>query len=301
MACLDMDLVVVTDTTESVSNAVDKAMQMTKFSVKPDIPIIIKPNLCCIRSFETGATTDPSIVEALVRYIKRKFRSKKFYIVESNATALNADLAFKLLGYEKLAYQIGAKIINLTSIPFHVEKFPRNNYIKQLKIPAIFRRSHFLISAAKLKTNSMCGFTGTLKNMYGCNPEPYKAKYHQRLHEAIADIASAFRPDFSIVDAVVAMQGSGPVDGTPVRMNRIIAGNDPVAVDVYMSRLIGINPNKVPYLKYSERMGAGSAKYQLMTSNGLGEPLKLRRASVTEKLVSEASRWTSFLKPESRS
>lgn len=35
-----------------------------------DSIVAIKPNLCCVRSWETGATTDPRVVESIVRLLK---------------------------------------------------------------------------------------------------------------------------------------------------------------------------------------------------------------------------------------
>jgi uncharacterized protein (DUF362 family) len=266
----------------------------TDFSVPSGVPIIIKPNLCCIKGAETGATTDPLIVESIVDYIKEKFSPEKTLIVESDATALNANLAFKLLGYEKLAKKIDAEIVNLSSTSFQKVSFPINYYLHRLKVPEVFLAPHFLISVPKLKTHTLCSFTASLKNVYGCNPEPFKAKYHSRLHEAVADFASVFRPHFTVVDAVISMEGNGPVDGKPIRTNRIIAGTDPVAVDTYLSKLMGFDASDVAYLRYSEKRGIGSSRYQLV-SKSQERPL-LMATQITDELVKNAEKLINLIR-----
>ena len=296
-----MGVVALFDVAESVRQVVDEMLDITEFSVDPNVPIIIKPNLCAIKSPETGATTDPIVVEALIDSIREKFNARNFFIVESNATMLNADLAFRLLGYQQLALRTGARIVNLSSIPFRYQSFPQNFFLRKIKIPKLFWKPHVLISVGKLKTHGLCGFSGTLKNLYGCNPEPHKVKYHGRLHQAIADIASAFRADLSVIDSLIAMEGEGgPVSGNPVRLNKIIAGKDPVSVDACVGRLIGIDPRKIEYVRLSEKSGVGSTDYKLVCPGPQCLPLKLPN-SITDRLVSLASNLVQLTRRNKRS
>jgi uncharacterized protein (DUF362 family) len=296
-----LGVVALFDVVESVRQVVDEILDISEFSVDPNVPIIIKPNLCAIKSPETGATTDPIVVEALIDSIREKFNARDFFIVESNATMLNADLAFRLLGYHELADRAGARIVNLSSIPFRYQSFPQNFFLHKIKIPKLFWKPHVLISVGKLKTHGLCGFSGTLKNLYGCNPEPHKVKYHGRLHQAIADIASAFRADLSVIDSLIAMEGEGgPVSGNPVRLNKIIAGNDPVSVDACVGRLIGIDPRKIEYVRLSEKSGVGSTDYKLVCPGPQCLPLKLPN-SITDKLVSHTSNLVQLIRRNKRS
>lgn len=297
----ELGVVALFDVAESVHQAVDKILDITEFSVDSNVPIIIKPNLCAIKSPETGATTDPIVVEALIDSIRKKFNASDFFIAESNATMLNADLAFRLLGYYELAHRTGARIVNLSSMRSRYQSFPQNFFLRKLKIPELFWKPHVLISVGKLKTHGLCGFSGTLKNLYGCNPEPYKVKYHVRLHHAIADIASVFKADFSVIDSIIAMEGEGgPVSGIPVRLNKIIAGKDPVSVDACIARMIGIDPEEIEYVKLSQKAEVGSAAYELVCQGPQCLPLKLPN-SVTEKLVSHTSNLVQLIRRNKRS
>lgn len=235
-----------------------------------DSTVVIKPNLCCIKSHETGATTDPRVVEAIIRCLKNEFDVTSIHIVESDATQVLADMAFKLLGYERLArklerVRIDVKLVNLSKSPLSVKVFPKNAFLKKIKIPKIMDNADFFISVPKIKTHGERLFTSTLKNQFGCNPDPHKSKVHKRLHDGIVDLNVAFKPDFVVVDGLVAMGGyRGPVNGVPIKMNTLIFGRDPVAMDHLVARIIGINPSSVRYLVEAERRGVGTTEYITM-------------------------------------
>ena len=54
------------------------------------------------------------------------------------------------------------------------------------------------------------------------------------------------------------MEGRGPVDGTPVKMDLIIAGTDAVATDATASRIIGFDPNKIKHIRRANEKGLGN-------------------------------------------
>ena len=232
--------------------------------ISPDDVVVIKPNLCAIKSSETGATTDPLVVGGIIRYLKNEYGVSDISIVESDGEQVIADMAFKLLGYERLSQKLNVKLVNLSRSSFSTKIFPNNNLIKRVRIPKILEIPNIFISVPKMKTHDTCLFTGTLKNQFGCNPYPRKSIYHGRLHDAIVDLYAAYKPNLVVVDALVAMEGMGPVNGIPVKMNSLFFGRDGVAVDYLIARTMGINPNKVRYLVESKRRGLGISKYMIV-------------------------------------
>jgi len=230
-----------------------------------DSAVVIKPNLCCIKSPETGATTDVKVVEGLVSYLTDEFGVSDVTIVESDGTQVLADMAFKLLGYEKLSKKLGVKLVNLSSCPSSVKEFPQNAFLKELQVPDVFEKANFFISVPKIKTHMDCLFSCALKNQFGCNPYPRKVKYHKRLDDAIADLNVIFKPDLVVVDGIVAMEGfRGPIDGLPIRLNTLIFGRDPVAVDHLVAKVMGLNPDHISYLSEAERRGIGKFNYEVV-------------------------------------
>lgn len=235
---------------------------MDDLKLGSDSVVAIKPNLCCIKSFETGATTDPHVVEEIIRCLKDDYGVTSIYIVESDATQVLADMAFKLLGYERLSKKLDVQLVNLSKSPFCVKDFPENAFLKKIKFPRLMEEAGFFISVPKIKTHGETSFTTALKNQFGCNPYPNKSKFHKRLNDAIVDLNVAFKPDLVIVDGIIAMGGyRGPTEGVPIRMNTLIFGRDPVAIDHLVARIMGIAPNSVRYLIEAERRGVGTTDY----------------------------------------
>jgi uncharacterized protein (DUF362 family) len=230
---------------------------------KDDI-VAIKPNLCCIKGPETGATTDLRVMEAIIRYLQEEFHVSDISVVESDGTQLLADMAFKLLGYENLCQRMNVKIVNLSKDQFTVKTFEKNAYLKKIKVPETLARATCLISVPKIKIHTLCTFGGTMKNQYGCNPYPKKSIYHSHLTDCVVDLTSVFKPQLVVVDGIVGMEGRGPVHGVPVKMNNLIFGRDVVAVDHLIGRLIGANPNKVKYIIEAQKRGLGTTKYEVV-------------------------------------
>lgn len=61
---------------------------------------------------------------------------------------------------------------------------------------------------------------------------------------------------FSVVDGIVAGEGNGPLDPRPRPAGVIIAGSNPVAVDLACARLIGFDYTKIPMLRHALLQGA---------------------------------------------
>ncbi len=291
-----METVAIVKVDQSIDSAVEKGFSCISESVEKvflanqNAPVVIKVNLNCIRTCETGATTDPRLVEATIKYLKKKFNARNIFTVESDATALNADMAFQLLGYNALAEKLGVTNVNLAKRPCEQVNFPNNLRVSSIKMPDILAKPRILISISKLKTHSLCRYTATLKNMYGCNPEPYKAKYHPHLHENIVDFATAFKPDISIVDAMTAMEGTGPTNGTPIRLDTILLGTDPVAVDHAAGRVMKINPNNVKYIRLAEKQGLGTTKYKTAGLRIEDVSVKFKGKPQVEKIFAKIKR-----------
>jgi uncharacterized protein (DUF362 family) len=59
------------------------------------------------------------------------------------------------------------------------------------------------------------------------------------------------RQEISIVDAVVAGQGEGPLDPTPLETGAVFAARNPAVGDFLGSRLLGFDPDKIPLMRHA--------------------------------------------------
>ena len=63
------------------------------------------------------------------------------------------------------------------------------------------------------------------------------------------DITTFIKPVLFIMDGIIGMQGQGPGSGDPVNLGWLLASTDPVAMDIAVCRLVGIEPVAIPALK----------------------------------------------------
>ncbi len=232
---------------------------MTAF-VQSNDEVLLKVNLLSAQAPAKAVTTHPEFVRAVARAVKRAGAAP--YIGDSPAGRLTKRVlgrAYRRSGLEKMA---GAEAIVLN----------RGTGAKKLGIPDA-RRLHrvpicdFMLNAdkvialPKLKTHSFQYLTLACKIMYGVVPGLTKAKYHARFprRESFADLMldllTVVNPQLFIMDGIVGMQGEGPGSGNPVELQLALASTDPVAMDIAVCRIIGIEPVGVPVLKRAKVRG----------------------------------------------
>ena len=236
--------------------------------------VLIKVNFITTKTWDTGATTDPIVVEAILQKLAQLPVTP--YVVESDATMTNADEAFKATGMKEMCERYGVECLNLRHVKDKVTlQIANGETLDSIKVPRIVTESA-IISAAKLKTLQMTIVTLGMKNLFGLLPDKMKGKYHLRgISNVVVDITSAIKPALTVIDGFVAMEGRGPSNGTPVQMNLIIAGKDVVATDATGSRVMGFDPHKIKHIRRANEKGLGN----IDNINILGEKLE----SVTRK------------------
>ena len=134
------------------------------------------------------------------------------------------------------------------------------------KLPGFwFPRSVFeadlIVSMPKMKTHHWVGFTASMKNLYGTIPGikygwPKNVLHHAGIPETVFDINASLPKAIAIVDGIVAMEGDGPIMGTAKPLGLVIVGTNTTAVDATVARLMGLAPERVPYLQLAaDRLG----------------------------------------------
>jgi uncharacterized protein (DUF362 family) len=117
-----------------------------------------------------------------------------------------------------------------------------------------------IVSLAKMKTHHWAGATLSMKNFFGLVPGSIYGWPKNKLHyigipESVVELNRTFRNTFAIVDGVVGMEGNGPIQGTPKQSGVLVMGSDLVAVDATCCRIMGIDPEKVDYLRMAADLG----------------------------------------------
>jgi uncharacterized protein (DUF362 family) len=230
--------------------------------------VLIKVNFITDKTWDTGATTDPIVVEAIIK--KLEDLPLKVYVVESDATITNADKAFEKTGMKDMCERNGVEWLNLRYVKDKIKlDIPNGEALQSITVPRLVTESA-VISAAKLKTHINTTVTLGMKNMFGLLPDKFKGKYHMKgISKVVVDINTVLRPVFTVIDGFVGMEGRGPTDGTPVQMDLIIAGKDPVATDAIAARVMGFNPYEIKHIRKAYEKDIGKSEAQI-----IGEKLK---------------------------
>jgi uncharacterized protein (DUF362 family) len=126
--------------------------------------------------------------------------------------------------------------------------------VEEISLPVAILAADLVVSMPKLKTHHWAGMTCAMKNLFGVVPGavygwPKNFLHFHGIHQSIVDLAATVRPGLSIVDAVVGMEGDGPIMGKPRQAGFIAMGTDPVAVDATCARAIGLDPMRIQYIK----------------------------------------------------
>jgi uncharacterized protein (DUF362 family) len=142
-------------------------------------------------------------------------------------------------------------------------------------LPVELLKSDFIVSMPKLKTHHWAGMTASLKNFFGALPGavygwPKNILHVKGIERSIVDLNATIRPHFTIVDAVIGMEGDGPIMGKPRPVGFIGMSPDLVAMDATLARVIGLDPVKLAYLEAASRF-LGNLKPDRIEQRG--EPL----------------------------
>ena len=118
-----------------------------------------------------------------------------------------------------------------------------------------------VVSIARMKTHHWAGATLAMKNLFGVVPGAVYGWPKNHLHQigiarAVAGLNEIFPRSFAIVDGIVGMEGNGPVQGRPRPCGVLVMGRDLAAVDATACRIMGIDPDKIEYLRLAAARGA---------------------------------------------
>lgn len=239
--------------------AIIDSLQLIDYNFPPNVQnIVIKPNMCYYWDYTTGCTTDPQFVGSLIEVLREQISSKvHISLVESDASAMKCDRAFKILGYDKLAQQYNVPLINLCNEKSDKATTTVGKTKVTLKVPHIIKDADLKINVTKIKYSmEKIKVTCALKNIFGCIPYPRKYRYHPYLSEIIVAANKLMPFQLCLVDGQI-------IQGVETRrMDMAMASTDQVALDAVAAKLAGINPKSIKYLKMASKEGLGTINFK---------------------------------------
>jgi len=250
--CEDYDTVKVYD---AVKKSIDLIGGIESY-VRPGMNVLLKPNLLSARPPEDAVDTHPEVVRAVVRLVKSCGATPA--IGDSpGGYGSNIDEIFEKSGIKKVSEEEGVELKRFTSSKF-VDGIPIARHVLD---------ADCLISIPKLKTHSITVLTAAIKNIFGTVVGLYKAECHSRapreedFSRMVAKVYSLSKPNLTVVDGVMGMEGDGPSSGIVRKMNLIMAGSDAIAIDSCIAKIMGIEPLDVLVTKEAYERGLGEADF----------------------------------------
>ncbi|MEL1136293.1 DUF362 domain-containing protein [Desulfitobacterium sp. THU1] len=247
--------------------------------VKPGQRVFLKVNLLMKKRPDEAVTTHPTVVEAVVRLVQEAGGIPIIGDSPGGPYTVGAlQGIYARSGLKDVAERTGAEL-NF-DVGQEVVTHPTGQLVKSLTVTKSVYDADVVISLSKLKTHAMMTFTGAVKNLFGVIPGLLKAEYHfkmpdvKQFAELLVDIATWVKPALSIMDGIVGMEGDGPSAGQPRTVGALLISENPFALDVVATHLIGLKPERVPTIVAARQRGLAS---RLEEVSLVGDPLSLWR------------------------
>ena len=215
--------------------------------------ILLKPNILSDDEPNKATTTHPAVIEAVIIYLQSKGAT---VLVGDSPTFDTRKFTGENCGIRLVVSKCGA-----TWVRFNEDSVIRKVGTAEIKVTSLITQVDIIISLSKLKNHELMILSGAIKNIFGFVPGFNKAMQHVRypdrykFGEFFVDLEEAIRPHFHIMDGIVAMEGPGPGNGYPKKVNVLLASVNPLALDIVASRILGYNPLDIPTNKIALARG----------------------------------------------
>ncbi len=219
--------------------------------------VFLKPNMVEYEK-DLAINTNPRVVAAAATAFLRA-GAREVVVGEGPGHRRDIEYLLEGTGLDDVLQDLRLRFVDLNHDD--VREVPlRSRYtqLESLWLPVALLQSDVIVSMPKLKTHHWAGMTAAMKNFFGVVPGavygwPKNLLHFRRIEYSIVDIVATVRPHLAIVDAVVAMEGNGPILGRARPMGFLAMGSDLPAIDATCARIIGLEPSKVPYLELASQ------------------------------------------------
>lgn len=247
----------------ALCGAVERHMQALDVwqDLRPGMKVTLKPNLLARHAPEHAVTTHPAVVEAVTLTLQ-KHGVRDITLADSPGGPYTKGMLQSIYsgsGMTGVAERTGLHL-NLTTSAVPLSR-KEAELCREFNIITPVAEADYVINLCKLKTHAMVGYSGAVKNLFGCIPGLQKPDLHLRFPEKerfcrmLVDLSLLVRPALTFMDAVVGMEGNGPSAGTPRHIGQLFAARNPHALDSAVCDLIGLSKEEVLTLAHSIQSG----------------------------------------------
>jgi len=239
--------------------------------IKPKSTVVLKPNAGHEAPAETSVNTNPALVAAVIREI-RKTDPKEIIVAEASAIGCDTMECLEVSGIKKAAEEAGVDRVidikkdkDLLTIPIRDAR----SDLTKVRLPRFLLEAEHIVNLPIFKSHCSMVFTCALKNIKGVVQDKIHYQMHQTdLAAAMMDLWSVIKADLTIADLIRPAEGFGPHSTVPTDFGCLVAGRDPVAVDATVCRMVGLDIDKVAYFEPARERGLGVFDEDLIEIRG---------------------------------
>ena len=250
---------------EKVFNALVEALKPfggIEAFVKPHQNVVLKVNMVIKFAPERAATTHPVVVGNFAKLCMQA--GANVVVADSAGGPYNANhmgALYNVTGMKKASEEFGFSL-NQNFDSFEVD-FKEGKVAKKFEILDVLNKADVIINVCKLKSHSFTGITNAVKNIFGVVPGLKKVQMHGQFQtldnfsNMLYDIWDYFgnKIAFTLSDAIIGMEGEGPTNGNPRKMNAIMCSTNPVAMDIVGAKIMNVVPTDMPTIRIGIERG----------------------------------------------
>ncbi|MCK9572619.1 MAG: DUF362 domain-containing protein [Candidatus Omnitrophica bacterium] len=227
--------------------------------IRPGSKVLVKPNMLMAKPPEAGITTHPAVVRAVIRQLLKL--DCRVWVGDSPSVwgkyIENVDQVYQVCGIKQLCLEEGVQLVS----------FEKRRMRRDFPLASVLDQVDALVNIPKLKTHELMLITGAIKNLFGLVSGTFKTELHKsNFHpedfaRVLLDIYEQAKPNITIVDGILAMEGDGPATSGKLRdLGLLLAGNDAVAIDSVIADIIGVKPEDCFTIQEARRRQIGRSK-----------------------------------------
>jgi uncharacterized protein (DUF362 family) len=215
--------------------------------------ILVKTNMVEYRQGRP-LTTNPAIIEACVKLLDH-LGAAKVTVADGPAEYRDTEFILQATGVGEMCKKLAVPFVDLNLDDLvRLENTDGFTTLKEWFLPKTVAQADAVVSLPKMKTHHWAGMTASMKNLFGTVPGrkygwPKNILHTMGIDFSIIDINHLVKPAFAFVDAIVAMEGEGPLNGVAKDAGFVVLGKDLAAVDATCARTMMLNPDMMTYLK----------------------------------------------------
>lgn len=236
-------------------------------NVKRSTTIFVKPNFT-YPHYKEGVTTHPRFLRSLLEILRAKV--DRVIVGESDGgnQSFTAEQSFEGHGMYDMCKELDIELVSLSKLPLVTVKQNVLGKIVSVKLPKMLLYDiDYFVSVPVLKLHVMTKVSLSIKNLWGCMPDPDRYLQHQNLVYKLALITELLNPQLVVIDGTYALNKHAPMYGEAVDTNLTIIADNPVTADSMGTHIMGFSPYTIKTITTTNKCLPGAMGLEDMDIN----------------------------------